>query len=238
MADKDVQQVANDVNSAQAVPCAVPVRLAEFWQEEPALWFIQAEVQFRRGHVLDGRLQTDYLIASLQPATLKSVRDILTDVTAEEAILYTRLKERLVHRFAATISCLPPPVSLPPASCLPASCLLSHVSRLMSPVSFLPSPVSCSLLLSPVSHILPTHHVPRLLSTSPVSRLLSPVSCLLSPVSCLLSNVSCLTSSVSSPLSHISCLPCCKGGRFIFLCSKLADLGNLAILTLLEDNKN
>ena len=221
MADKDVQQVANDVNSAQAVPCAVPVRLAEFWQEEPALWFIQAEVQFRRGHVLDGRLQTDYLIASLQPATLKSVRDILTDVTAEEAILYTRLKERLVHRFAATISCL-----------------LSHVSRLMSPVSFLPSPVSCSLLLSPVSHILPTHHVPRLLSTSPVSRLLSPVSCLLSPVSCLLSNVSCLTSSVSSPLSHISCLPCCKGGRFIFLCSKLADLGNLAILTLLEDNKN
>ena len=204
MADKDVQQVANDVNSAQAVPCAVPVRLAEFWQEEPALWFIQAEVQFRRGHVLDGRLQTDYLIASLQPATLKSVRDILTDVTAEEAILYTRLKERLVHRFAATISCLPPPVSLspvslPPASCLPASCLMSPVSCLPSPFSRLLSPVPFFCLLSHTSF-------PRIMSHASCPHLLSHACSLLSPVSYLQSHVSCLMSPVLRLLSQVPCL--------------------------------
>ena len=101
MADEDnVQQPP--VNNAPAVPRAVPVKLAEFWQEEPALWFTQAEAQFRRGLITDGRLQADYLISSLQAATLKSVRDILTDTTADETTLYNRLKERLVHRFAAT----------------------------------------------------------------------------------------------------------------------------------------
>ena len=99
MADEDEQQVApaNALNNAQAAPLAVSVKLAEFWQEEPALWFTQAEAQFSRGHVIDGLLQ-----ASLQTVTLKSVRDILTDATIDESTLHTRLKERLVHRFAAT----------------------------------------------------------------------------------------------------------------------------------------
>ena len=104
MAGEDKQQVAaaDALNDAQAAPRMVAVKLAEFWQEEPALWFTQAEAQFRHGHVTDGCLQADYLIASLQTVTLKSVRNILTDATADEATLYTRLKERLVHRFMAT----------------------------------------------------------------------------------------------------------------------------------------
>ena len=105
MADEDtvVQQppVINPL-IAPAVPRAVPVKLAEFWQEEPALWFTQAEAQFRRGHVTDGRLQADYLISSLQAATLKSVRNILTDDTSNKTTLYNRLKEHLVHCFLAT----------------------------------------------------------------------------------------------------------------------------------------
>ena len=106
MADEDavVQQPPVIINPliAPAVPRAVPVKLAEFWQEEPALWFTQAEAQFRRGHVTDGRLQADYLISSLQAATLKSVRNILTDDTSNKTTLYNWLKERLVHCFLAT----------------------------------------------------------------------------------------------------------------------------------------
>ena len=102
-----------------------------------------------------------------------------------------------------------------------------------------PSPVSC--LLSPVSCLL-----------SPVSRLLSLASCLPPPISCLPSPVSHLLSSVSRPvsclLSPVSCLPCCTSAADLIdndyvdlavLWSKLADLGHLAILTLLADwNKN
>ena len=104
MADEEQQQpLLNNIdNAAVGQPRAMAVKLAKFWLEEPALWFTQAEAQFRRGLVMDGRLRADYLIAALQPATLKSVRDILTDITADENTLYNRLKERLVHRYAAT----------------------------------------------------------------------------------------------------------------------------------------
>ena len=92
------------VNPAIAVeqPRAVPVKLPEFWVDEPELWFTQAEAQFRRGRVLDGCLRADYLLSALQPATLKSVRDILTDRTHPDTTLYARLRERLLRRFAAT----------------------------------------------------------------------------------------------------------------------------------------
>ena len=105
MAVKDYIQQPPAVSSLNPVPAvlrAVPVKLAEFWQEEPALWFTQAEAQFLHGHVLDGRLQANYLIASLWPSTLKYFRDILTDTTADKTTLYNQLKDRLVHRFAAT----------------------------------------------------------------------------------------------------------------------------------------
>ena len=69
----------------------------------------------------------------------------------------------------------------------------SHVSCLLSLISFLSSPVSCPVFCipSPVS-----------CRTSPVSRLLA--------VSHLLSHISCLTSPVLRPLSIFSSLPCCK----------------------------
>ena len=84
MADEDDQQqpLNNDIAVVAAnKPRAVSVKLAEFWQGEPALWFAQAEAQFCRG------LRADYLTPSLQPATLKSVQDILTDTTADDNTL-------------------------------------------------------------------------------------------------------------------------------------------------------
>ena len=95
-------------------------------------------------------------------------------------------------------------------------------------VSCLPSPVSC--LLSPVFCL-----------RSLVSCLLSPVSCLLSLVSCLLSPVSRLLSYVPYLLSHVSHAVSAADlihndiADLAILWSKFADLGNLAILTLLAD---
>jgi len=77
-----------------------PVKLPEFWTEEPELWFEQAEAQFRRGGVLDGRTRADFLLVALPAAVLKSVRDIIRDPTAEDTTLYHRLRERLLRRYA------------------------------------------------------------------------------------------------------------------------------------------
>ena len=69
LADEEQQEplLRNIDNATVGViqPRAVAVKLAEFWQEEPALWFAQAEAQFRRGLVQDGCLRADYLITSL-----------------------------------------------------------------------------------------------------------------------------------------------------------------------------
>ena len=105
-----------------------------------------------------------------------------------------------------------------PFSCY--SCILSHVSCLPSPASCLPFPVS------------------RL----PVSSLPSPVSglqslCFPSSVSCLLSLFSCSRLAVSCLLSHVSnAVSAADLVELAILWSKLAGLGNLAILMLLADS--
>ena len=55
------------------------------------MWCAQAEAQFRCGNVLNACLRADYLIASLLPATLKSVRVILTNAAADDDTVHERL---------------------------------------------------------------------------------------------------------------------------------------------------
>ena len=104
----------------------------------------------------------------------------------------------------------------------------SLVSCLLSPVFCLLSPISC--LLSPVSLFSFFCLLP------PVSLLLS--LCFPSSVSCLSSlvsrlAVSCLLSTVSRLLSHFSnAVSAAYLAELAILWSKLADLGNLAILML------
>lgn len=106
MSDAEEEPVVNNAANAQGQPPQgprpTPVKLSEFWIDEPELWFELTEAQFRRGHVFDGRHRADHLLSSLQQSTLKSVRDILADRTAPDTTLYDRLKERLLRRFAAT----------------------------------------------------------------------------------------------------------------------------------------
>ena len=42
-------------------PRRVPVKLPDFWQEDPETWFQMAEAQFRRGGFLDSRAKADGL---------------------------------------------------------------------------------------------------------------------------------------------------------------------------------
>ena len=130
----------------------------------------------------------------------------------------------------------------------PVSSLLSHISCLTFPVSHLLSHFSCltssiSCLMPPVSRIL--FPISRFLFPVSVSCLLLPVSRLLSHVSCFLSPVYCFSCLLLSPVSRlhspVSTLPPpvtaadLIHNELAVLCSKLADLGNLAFLALLAD---
>jgi len=81
-------------------PRRAPIKLPEFWQEDPETWFDAAEAQFRRGGVTDSRAKADYLLTALPAALIRSIRDILRDPRADDTTLYHRLKERLLRRFA------------------------------------------------------------------------------------------------------------------------------------------
>ena len=73
MADEEQQQpLLNNIdNVAVGQPRAMAVKLAEFWLEEPALWFTQAEAQFRRGLVMDGRLRLQALFMQRLPVDMR-----------------------------------------------------------------------------------------------------------------------------------------------------------------------
>ena len=70
----------------------MPVKLPEFWQDEPVIWFEQAEAQFRWGGVKDERSMADCLLVALPPSILRSIRDILQE-RADNSSIYRRLKE-------------------------------------------------------------------------------------------------------------------------------------------------
>ena len=112
--------------------------------------------------------------------------------------------------------------NVPPLQPFPVSCFPSFVSPLLSSVFCLLSPVSC--FPSSVSPLL-----------SSVFFLLSPVSCLLSPVTCLPYLVTSLPSTVSSHVSRAINAADFDSADLAVLWCKLADLGDLAILTLLAD---
>jgi len=84
----------------EELPRRVPVKLPEFWQDDPETWFERAEAQFRRGGVHDGRTKADFLLLALPAPLIRSVRDILRDPRADDTTVYHRLKERLLRRFA------------------------------------------------------------------------------------------------------------------------------------------
>jgi len=88
-----LQALAGQLNNAALPPRPQPqqVKLPDFWENEPLLWFERAEAQFRRCSVVESRQQADIV--------LKSVRDILQDRTAPDTTLYHRLRERLLRRF-------------------------------------------------------------------------------------------------------------------------------------------
>lgn len=75
----------------------VGVKPPQFFKDEPDLYFIQMEAQFRNAHITNENTKFDHVIASLDPQYLQLVSDLIRNPPTENR--YSELKQRLVKEF-------------------------------------------------------------------------------------------------------------------------------------------
>uniref|UniRef100_A0A6P7H0H0 Uncharacterized protein LOC114345306 n=1 Tax=Diabrotica virgifera virgifera TaxID=50390 RepID=A0A6P7H0H0_DIAVI len=75
----------------------VGIKAPEFWRNEPELWFLRLEAQFRQAKITSDNCKFDHTVASLNSDILIEVADIVKNPTAGNA--YTQLKARLLERY-------------------------------------------------------------------------------------------------------------------------------------------
>ena len=63
---------------------AVALKLPVFWNQQPAVWFAQAEAQFAIRNITSEQTKYYYLVASLDQETATRVLDQLQEVPVED----------------------------------------------------------------------------------------------------------------------------------------------------------
>ena len=81
----------------EGIGMAVSLQLPTFWDKQPRVWFIQAEVQFANWNITSDDTKYNYLVKSLDQATATRLLDVLEDPPAEKK--YESLKARLLSTF-------------------------------------------------------------------------------------------------------------------------------------------
>jgi hypothetical protein len=76
----------------------VAVRLPPFWAEQPAVWFVQAEVQFFLAGVNSEKTKFFHVISQLDHQYAAEVEDIITSPPERDP--YTTLRKELVRRLS------------------------------------------------------------------------------------------------------------------------------------------
>lgn len=75
----------------------VGVKPPQFFKDEPDLYFIQMEAQFRNARITAENTKYDHTVASLDPQYLQLVSDIIRNPPTENP--YTELKQRIIKEF-------------------------------------------------------------------------------------------------------------------------------------------
>ena len=90
---------ARDAQEQQPV-AHVAVKLPEFWVRDPAMWFSQAEAQFRRGRITREMTKYDHVLTKLPENVIMSVRALISQIEANAELVgesYQMLKTALVE---------------------------------------------------------------------------------------------------------------------------------------------
>jgi len=80
----------------------VAVKIPEFWEADPDIWFYQAECAFNRARITTSQTKYEHVVMKLPAAVSISVRALLLSVTPATLDPYELLKTRLIADFGKT----------------------------------------------------------------------------------------------------------------------------------------
>ena len=76
---------------------AVAVKLPEFWTDDPEIWFLRPEAQFRAKSIIVDQTKFDYVITALDNRAAAEVKAVLLNPPEQE--IYNALKTALLNAF-------------------------------------------------------------------------------------------------------------------------------------------
>ncbi|KAK5646503.1 hypothetical protein RI129_004967 [Pyrocoelia pectoralis] len=85
-------------DNAQISKMATNFKTPKFWREEPALWFIQLETQFKISNIKSDSTKFNYTIANLENEYIQEIKDIL--LAPQDQQTYEKLKFELISRLS------------------------------------------------------------------------------------------------------------------------------------------
>ena len=71
-----VSKLTNNALSTTKIQ-AVAVKLPEFWTDDPEIWFLRAEAQFRSKSIIIDQTKFDYIITALDDRAAAEVKAVL-----------------------------------------------------------------------------------------------------------------------------------------------------------------
>ena len=91
-----VSKLTNNALSTTKIQ-AVAVNLPEFWTDDPEIWFLRAEAQFRSKSIINDQTKFDYIITALDNRAAAKVKAVL--LNPPEQGKYNALKTALLNAF-------------------------------------------------------------------------------------------------------------------------------------------
>ena len=91
-----VSKLADNALSTTGIQ-AVAVKLPEFWIDDPEIWFLRAEAQFRSKSIIVDQTKFDYVITALDNRAAAEVKAVL--LNPPEQGKYNALKTALLNAF-------------------------------------------------------------------------------------------------------------------------------------------
>ena len=91
-----VSKLTNNALSTSRIQ-AVAVKLPEFWTDDPEIWFLRAEAQYRAKSIIVNQTKFDYVITALDNRAAAKVKTVL--LNPPEQRKYNALKTALLNAF-------------------------------------------------------------------------------------------------------------------------------------------
>ncbi|XP_053698897.1 uncharacterized protein LOC128745852 [Sabethes cyaneus] len=95
--DQQPAAAATAPQPAAATTAAISVKLPDFWKNDPAMWFVQAEAQFVLAGVVRDETKYYHIISKIDQSVICHVSDLIQNPPVEEK--YDKVKARLISRF-------------------------------------------------------------------------------------------------------------------------------------------